>query len=153
MACSRVWLWFSTLGIDSSSASVYGIGTLPNSDVRRRVLDDAAGVHDGDVVGTTGDDAEVVGDEDHPHVPITLLLGEQVEDLRLHGDVEGRGRLVGEQELGTAGQRDGDDHTLTHAARELAAGTRRTVVPARGCGRPTAARIAVSLASPGPCRA
>ena len=35
---------------------------------RRRLLDDLAGVHHGDLVGAAGDDAEVVGDEDHRHV-------------------------------------------------------------------------------------
>ena len=44
---------------------------------------------------------------------------DQVEDLRLHRDVEGRGRLVGEQQRRAAGQGDGDHHALAHAARQL----------------------------------
>ena len=85
----------------------------------RRLLDDLAGVHDRDLVGPVGDHAEVVGDEDHRHEPLALLLLEQVEDLRLHGDVEGGGGLVGEEQLGTARQRDGDADPLAHAAGEL----------------------------------
>ena len=53
-------------------------------------------------------------------VPSRLLqLAHQVEDLRLDGDVERRGRLVGDQHLGIARQRHGDHHALAHAAREL----------------------------------
>ena len=83
---------------------------------RRRALDDAAGIHHRDLVGAAGDDAEIVGDQDHRHVAALLLARQQVEDLRLHGDVERRRRLVGDQELGLAGKRDGDGHALAHAA-------------------------------------
>ena len=48
-----------------------------------------------------------------------LLAREQVEDLRLHRDVERGGRLVGDQQLGLAGERDGDRHPLAHAAGKL----------------------------------
>ena len=41
------------------------------------------------------------------------------QDLRLDGDVEGGGGLVGEQQLGIARQGDGDHHALAHAAGEL----------------------------------
>ena len=43
----------------------------------------------------------------------------ELEDLRLHGDVERRGRLVGDQEIGLAQQRHRDHHALAHAARKL----------------------------------
>ncbi len=42
-----------------------------------------------------------------------------VENLRLHGDVERRRRLVGDEEIGTIGERHGDHHALALAAREL----------------------------------
>ncbi len=50
---------------------------------------------------------------------LLLQLQHQVEDLRLDGDVERRGRLVGDQHARIAGQRDGDHHALAHAAGEL----------------------------------
>jgi len=43
----------------------------------------------------------------------------QVEDLRLDGDVERRGRLVGDDQLGVAGKADRDHHPLAHAPGEL----------------------------------
>ena len=68
----------------------------------RAVLDRPAGVHHQDVVGQLGDHAEVVGDDDDRGVELRLQVADQVEDLRLHGDVERGGRLVGDQQLGVA---------------------------------------------------
>ena len=53
------------------------------------------------------------------HVAVVLQVAQQIEDLGLHGDVEARGGLVGQQEPGGAGQRDGDHDPLAHAAGEL----------------------------------
>ena len=46
-------------------------------------------------------------------------LAQQVEHLRLDGDVERGRRLVGNDERRLAGERDGDHHALPHAAGEL----------------------------------
>ena len=56
---------------------------------------------------------------------------EHLEDLRLHRDVERGGRLVGHQDLGLGGERDGDHHPLAHAAAELVG---IGVEPGRGVG-------------------
>ena len=50
---------------------------------------------------------------------LVLQLAQQVEDLRLHRDVEPGGRLVGHEQPRRAGQGDGDHDALAHAAREL----------------------------------
>ncbi len=42
-----------------------------------------------------------------------------VEDLRLHGDVERGGGLVGDQEIGLVGERHRDHHALALTAGEL----------------------------------
>ena len=96
-----------------------GHGHALEEDVGRRPLDDVAGVHHDDLVGARGHHAEVVGHEDHGHVAVALQLAQQVEDLRLHCDVEAGGGLVGHEEARGAGQGDGDHHALAHAAREL----------------------------------
>ena len=49
--------------------------------------------------GGLGDDAEIVGDQHDGGAGLLLQLEHQVEDLRLDGDVERRGRLVGDQHL------------------------------------------------------
>ena len=43
----------------------------------------------------------------------------EVQDLGLDRDVEGGGRLVGDEQLRVAGERHGDHHPLPHAAGEL----------------------------------
>ena len=50
---------------------------------------------------------------------VALQVGEQVEDLGLHGDVEAGGRLVGQQEPRGAGEGDGDHDPLAHATGQL----------------------------------
>ena len=79
----------------------------------------AAEVHDRDPVGDVADNAEVVGDEDVAHAFLRLQLDEEVQDRRLHRDVERRGRLVAEDDARVAreGTRDGD--ALFQPAREL----------------------------------
>jgi hypothetical protein len=86
---------------------------------RRPRLDDFAGAHDGDLVGDAGNDGEVVGDEDEPQPILVDETFEERQHLRLRGDVERRGRLVGDDQLGSSGDGHGNDHALTLAAREL----------------------------------
>ena len=86
---------------------------------RRPLLADDAVAHDDDVVGDLADHAEVVADEEHAH-PVPLLeAGEQLEDLALDRDVERGRRLVGDQQLGLAGERHRDHDALLLAAGEL----------------------------------
>ena len=51
------------------------------------------------------------------------MIGGQILDelqhLRLNGDIQRRGRLVGDQQFGVAGQRHGNHDALAHAAGEL----------------------------------
>ncbi len=82
-------------------------------------LDDLAVVHDADPVGHLAHDAEIVGDEQHGHVELGLELEQEIEDLRLDGDVERGGRLVGDEQVGLVGERHGDHHPLPLPARKL----------------------------------
>ena len=82
-------------------------------------LDEPAGLHHVDAVAHEAGDAEVVGDEEDGDAGALLDLQEQVEDAGLHGDVEGGGRLVGDDEAGLGRQRHRDEHALEHAAGEL----------------------------------
>ena len=81
------------------------------------------------------------------HVPLALQLAEQVEDLRLHGDVEAGGGLVGQEQPRGAGQGDGDHDPLAHAARELEGVGLVALDRARGCPTCMRRESAVSLAS------
>ena len=98
-----------------------GVGMLGRGEqfVDGGALDDLAGIHHRDLVADLGDHAEIVGDQDDRGAARRLQLAHQIEDLRLQGDVERGGRLVGDQELGIAGQRHRDHDALAHAAGEL----------------------------------
>ena len=88
-------------------------------DVRRAQLLHPAQVEDRDAVRDVAHDAEVVRDEEVRDLLLGLELDEQVEDRGLHGDVEGRRRLVAHDELRVAGECARDRHALLESAREL----------------------------------
>ena len=85
----------------------------------RAGLDDAPVTHHQNAVAEIGHHAEIVGDQDDPHVHLGLQVTQQVADLGLHGHVQGGGRLVGDQQVGLAGDGPGDEHALGHAAGDL----------------------------------
>ena len=87
--------------------------------IARRDLDDLPGVHDRDAVRHAGDDAEIVGDQQDRHPALRLQRAQEVEHLRLDGDVERGRRLVGDEQLGLAGERERDHHPLLQPAGEL----------------------------------
>src|SRR3546814_15231339 len=62
---------------------------------------------------------EIVADEKVSEAQLALEPLHQVQDLRLHRDVERRGRLVANQELRVAGQSAGDGDALALPAGEL----------------------------------
>ena len=97
------------------------VGVLRVAEQRphRRLFDDAAGVHHGDAIRLLRDDAEVVGDEQQREAEARLQIAQQVEDLALDRDVERGRRLVGDEQLGLAGERRGDQRALAQAAGQL----------------------------------
>jgi len=72
----------------------------------------------------SADDAKIVRDQQHRHVQSLLQVAQQLQDLRLGRHIEGGGRLVGDQQLGPAAERDGDHHALPHAAGQFRADRR-----------------------------
>ena len=85
----------------------------------RRELDDLAEVHHGDPVAHVADDSEVVRDEDVGELELVLQVVEQVQHLRLDGDVECRDGLVRDDQLRPQGERARDPDSLPLAAGEL----------------------------------
>ncbi|MCY1310312.1 hypothetical protein D9M70_604900 [compost metagenome] len=82
-------------------------------------FDDPAVLHHCHPVTEIGDDAEIVCHDQHCHAGIALDVAQQIENFRLHRDVQRRGRLVGNQEIGITRDRTGDQHPLRHAAGDL----------------------------------
>ena len=54
--------------------------------------------HD-DPIAQVFDDVEIVGDEQHGEAEALAQVRQQIDDLRLNGDVERGHRLVGDDEL------------------------------------------------------
>ena len=80
---------------------------------------DAAGIHHRDAVGGLRDYAHIVGHEHHGRAVIASEPFDQGNDLGLHRNVERRGRLVGDDQFRFGADRQRNDDTLTHAAREF----------------------------------
>ena len=78
-----------------------------------------AAPHHIDAVGEAPDDAKVMRDEDDGHAEPFLQPRQQLQYLRLHGDVERRRRLVGDEQRGIVGDGHGDHDALALAAREF----------------------------------
>ena len=85
-----------------------------------RDLADMASVEDADAVRYRAHDAHIVRDEETGELLFLLQGVQQMEDLGLDRDVEGRDGLVADQELRLRGQRAGDAHALALPSGELA---------------------------------
>ena len=85
----------------------------------RALFDHFALLHHQDAVGAVDGHPQVMGDDQQGNAPFTDQPLQVVENLALYGDVEGAGRLVGNDQAGGAGQGDGDQHALAHAAGEF----------------------------------
>ena len=82
-------------------------------------LDDVAGVHHHHPVADLGHGRDVMGDQQNGQPLLGGQSAQQRQDLCLHGDVQGRRRLVGDQEIWLPGEGHGDHDALRHAAGEL----------------------------------
>ena len=69
--------------------------------------------------GDVLDDGEIVGDEEVREPELVLQVLQQIDDLRLHGDVERGDRLVEHEELRIRRQRARDADALPLPAGEL----------------------------------
>ncbi len=76
-------------------------------------------VHHDDPVDQPRHHAEVVGDPDGGHAEFPAKLVDERQDLLLDGDIQGSGRLVGDEHPRAHGQSARDHHALAHAAREF----------------------------------
>ena len=107
------------LGLCGEQAPRIGVLRVAEDFGDRPLLDDLALQHHADPVGDAPDDAEVMRDEQHRHAQAFLQFLQQLQDLGLHGDVECRGRLVGDQQVRFVGERHRDHHALALPAGEL----------------------------------
>ena len=107
------------MGTADIKAWLYGCRGLSYRSSALANLHDAAEVHDRHAVADVLHHAQVVGDEQVGKVHLFLELGQQVDDLRLDGHVQGRDRFVADDDQRIQGQRPGDADALALAARKL----------------------------------
>ena len=86
---------------------------------RRSLFDDPPGIHHRDARAAFRNHAEIMADQHHRHAGLALQIAQQGQDLRLRRDIQGRGRLVRNQQARLAGQRHRDHRALAHATREV----------------------------------
>ncbi|MNZ75470.1 hypothetical protein D3C78_939480 [compost metagenome] len=96
-----------------------GMFAAPEYVLRRPGLDFIAAIHHDRAVSDFGHHTHVMGDEEHRHALLLLQQLDEIEDLALNGNVERRRGLVGDQQFRPRGERHGNHHPLTHAARKL----------------------------------
>ena len=82
-------------------------------------FDDPPQVHDRDPVTDVLDHRQVVGDEHVGEAELALEVGEQVEDLRLDGNVQGGHRLVADDQCRLQGECPRDPDPLPLPAGEV----------------------------------
>src|SRR4051794_6932643 len=87
--------------------------------LRPALFDDPAQIHHRDLVAEIVDDGQVVADQDVTEAELLLEVLHQVQDLRLHGDVERGDRLVGDDQLRLGDQRARNSDALALAAGEF----------------------------------
>ena len=103
-----------------------------------------AAIHHQHAVGVLRDHAQVVRDQDERHAALGHQVADEVQNLLLHGHIQRRGGLVGNQQVGPAGQRHGDGDALALPAREL---VRIGIQAPRGIGNAHALQQGQGLAA------
>ena len=76
-------------------------------------FNDASGIQNKDTLRQRGRHTQIVRNEQDCRLLIASEIAQQVEDLRLHGDVERGGRFIGDEQLRSRHHRHGNKHALT----------------------------------------
>ena len=92
---------------------------LPEKDIARGLFNQLAGVHNSDTIRHFRDHAQVMCYQQHGHATLFLHLSDQFQHLRLDGDIQRSGRLIGDQQIRITGQRHSDHDALFHTAGQL----------------------------------
>ena len=95
------------------------VAGIANEPIGGGGLDDAAAAHHRDRVAQVADRGDIMGDEEQGNGEPLAKLGDQIEDRRLHRQVQRRGDLVRDQQHWPGGDGAGDRDPLLLAAGQL----------------------------------
>ena len=82
----------------------------------RSALTDSSAVHNDDLIRHLRDDAQIVSYDDDRHTQLFLQFHHQLQDLRLNGNIQSCGGLIGDEDRRLGYQRHSDHDTLAHTA-------------------------------------
>jgi hypothetical protein len=106
------------LGRGGEEGRRVGVGRAREQPLGRADLDDRAEIHHGHPMRQVAHHAQIMGNEQDREAEPRLQIQQQVDDLRLHGNVEGGDDLVGDDHLGLDRERSRDADALALAAAE-----------------------------------
>ncbi len=109
----------SLLGERSQEECRVGVKRLLKEIGGGGIFHETPGIHHRSMGGMLRHDPQVVGDENEPHLLLLTESMDEVQNLRLNGHIQGGGRLVGDEQAGTARQCHGNHHPLAHPSGEL----------------------------------
>ena len=92
---------------------------LGEDPIGRALLDHAARIHHSNTIANPAGLNQVVGNQQQPAPAASRCGRQQLQDLPVRDGVQGRGRLIGQQQVGFARQGDGDGHALPHTSAQL----------------------------------
>ena len=92
-------------------------------------LHHSAQIHDEDLIGNELNDTQIVRNEQICQAHILLQLFQQIDDLRLDGNVQGRNRLIANHQLRIDGKGAGDTDALALSAGEFVRIALKIVIP------------------------
>ena len=102
-------------------------------DIRHRTFfDDTPQIQDGDVVGKVAYRLQIVRDEEVDQIEAALQIHEEIQDLRLHRDIQGARRFVEDQEFRAKNQRPRHGDTLFLTSGQLMRILVQDVIPVVG---------------------
>ena len=136
------------LGAGVEQAARIGVHALRKHAVGGAAFHHAAAVHHQHALGVLGNHTQVVRDQQQRHAAFFHQAGDQVEDLRLQGDVQRGGGFVSNQQIGLTSQGHGDGDALALTAGELVG---VGVNPACGVGNANPLQQGNGLAACGGC--
>jgi hypothetical protein len=87
--------------------------------IGRGIFHDLAQVHHGNDVADIADHVEIMGDEEITETQPFLKVFEEVQDLCLNGDIQGRDRLIADKQGWADTEGPGDSDSLPLSATEL----------------------------------
>ena len=110
---------FAAMGQRSKQGPGIRMLGLPKNMILLPLLGHDTGIHDVHPVSHLGNHCQIMGDVKHRHGVFLLKIRQQSQYLRLDRNIQRGGGLVGNDQIGVAGQGHGDHNTLALPAAEL----------------------------------